>query len=237
MFIVSWGKRSMLNVWSLLLVRGAGKQMILEKAAEAVSFSPLYFLLSFFVLTVSCHWHQHFHFKWRFNIDIPLCLPFFLGLTFAWQMVQMAQQIFTGSVLEKKSKAKQNKNTPAARLMTFWHHIVCHQSPGWGKHHRKIIDVELAGFLRVSFESCCLEHPQRGGTRTGTFPLPSQSLPFSHCSGEKEVLWQINVFPFRIKNSHTWYQNCINHRKQIESLQMESAETLVAKSGINILTI
>jgi len=42
-------------------------------------------------------------------MDIPLCLSFFLGLTFAWQMVQMAQQIFTGSVLENKRKAKQNK--------------------------------------------------------------------------------------------------------------------------------
>lgn len=221
MLIVSWGKTSTLNVWSLLLVKGAGEQMILEKAAEAVSFSPPYFLFSFFVLIVSCYWHQHFHFKWCFNIDIPLRLPFFLGLTFAWQMVQMAQQIFTGSVLEKKrkqSKTKQNKTTPAARLMTCWHHTVCHQSPGWGKHHRKIIDVELAGFFRVSFESCCLEHPPRGGARAGTLPLPSQTLPFSHCLGEKEVLWQINVFPFQIKTGHSWYQNYINYRKQIEFL-------------------
>lgn len=133
-------------------------------------------------------------------------------------MVQMAQQIFTGTVLEKKSNAKQNKNTPAARLMTFWHHIECHQSPGWGKHHGKIIDVEPAGFFRISFESYCLEHPLRGSIRTGTFPLPSQSLPFSHCVGEKEVLQQVNVFPFQIKTSHTWYQNCINYRKQIEFL-------------------
>ena len=183
-----------------------------------MSFSPLYFLLSFFVLIVSCQWHQHFCFKWYFNIDIPLCLPFFLGLTFAWQMVQMAQQIFTGSALEKKSKTKQNKTTPAARLMTYWHNILCHQSPGRWKHHRKIIDMELTGFFRVSFESCCLEHPQRGSTRTGTFPLPSQSLFFSDCLREKEVLLQINVFPFQIKISHTWYQNCMNYRKQTEFL-------------------
>lgn len=203
-------------IWSEAL----GSRWFSKKLQRLVSFLPLYFLLSFFVLIVSYHWHQYFHFKWRFNINIPLCLPFFLGLTFLWQMVQMAQQIFTGSVLEKQSKTKQNKpkNTPAARLMTFWHHILCHQSPWWGKHHRKITDVELAGFFRVPFESCCLEHPQRGGTRTVIFPLPSQSLPFSHCLGEKEVLWQVNVFPFQIKTSHTWYQNCINYRKQCEFL-------------------
>lgn len=153
-----------------------GNRWFSRKASGAASFSALYFLLNFLVLTVSCHWHQQFHFKWSFNIDIPPCLPFFLGLTFAWQMVQMAQQIFTGSVLEKQrkqSKAKQNKNTPAARLMTFWHHIMCHQSTGWGKHHRKIIDVELTGFFRVLSESFCLKHPQRASTRTRIFPFPS----------------------------------------------------------------
>lgn len=86
-----------------------GNRWFSRKASGAASFSALYFLLNFLVLTVSCHWHQQFHFKWSFNIDIPPCLPFFLGLTFAWQMVQMVQQIFTGSVLEKQRKAKQSK--------------------------------------------------------------------------------------------------------------------------------
>lgn len=117
----------------------------LEKLQRLCPF-PLFFLLNFLVLTVSCCWHQQFHFKWSFNIDIPPCLPFFLGQTFAWQMVQMAQQTFTGSVLERQSKAQQNKNTPAARLMTFWHHIMCHQSTGRRIHHRKIIVLNLLDF-------------------------------------------------------------------------------------------
>lgn len=135
------------------------------------------------------------------TLDIPLCLSFFLGITFAWQMVQMAQQIFTGSVLEKQSKAeqnktKQNKNIPAARLMTFWHHIMWHQSSGWGKHHRKKIDVELAGLLIVFFESYCFERPQRGGTKPVNFLLSSWNLPLSPYFNEKELLLHINIFSF-----------------------------------------
>lgn len=168
---------------------------------KALSCSALRFLLNFLVLAISCRWHQQFHFKWSFNIDIPPCLPFFLGLTFAWQMVQMAQQIFTGSVLERQSKAKQNKNTPAARLMTFWHHIMCHQSTGWEKHHRKIIDVELTGFLTVLSESFCLEQAQRASTRTRSFPFPSYSLAFSCCFGEKKkkkkYCDRLIYFPFK----------------------------------------